>query len=143
MTGKYKLFTEHKSERTGSYYEHWNDIQVSANDQDPLAIELVNNFRNIDGTTKDEYDNGKHRYKMTTSEQYGSTIWQNESRKAKSEYRQEQKKQNDEERNKRIQDMADKRDQKFNELITVINNLKTSIENLTSAIEQKNFEESN
>ena len=43
---QYKLFTTHKSEKTGSYWEHWADVQVSANDQDPLAIELVNNLKN-------------------------------------------------------------------------------------------------
>jgi hypothetical protein len=33
--------------------------------------------------------------------------------------------------------MADKRDQKFDELITAINNLKQSIEDLTAAIVSK------
>ena len=130
----YKLFTQKKSDKTGAYFEHWADVQVSANDQDPLAVELVNNLRNFEGS---EYDNGEYRYRVSSSQQFGSTIWRNESKKAKGESKQEQKKQNDDERNKKIQEMADKRDQKFDELIVAINNLKQSLEDLTAAIVSK------
>lgn len=135
----YKLFTNKKSEKTQSYWEHWADVQVSANDQDPLAIELVNNLKNFDGA---EYDNGQHRYRVTSSPQFGSTIWQNESRKGKGQgqmydQKYDQKKQYDE-RNKKIQDMADKRDQKFDELITAIDSLKTALQAMSAALEYHN-----